>query len=76
MPVPAPQPAPGPLPAPVPTPPSGPAPVPAGPDKPAVDFFDWLLKVKSGYVRLDDHDKEVLKAVSAALADLEKPVKN
>ena len=48
-------------------------PSPAGPavDKPLADCLDWLLKVKAGEVKMDDLDKETLKAIKAALSDLE-----
>lgn len=54
-----------PIPVPVPVP--SPAPVP---DKEATDFLAWLLKVKSGFVRLDDHDRATLALIKPALADV------
>jgi hypothetical protein len=53
-----------PSPAPLPVPPLPTTPVP---DKEASDFLAWVLKVKSGTVRLDDQDKEILKLIKAAL---------
>lgn len=49
-----------------------PAPAPAVPaaDKEAADFLAWALKVKAGYVRLDDHDKETLKLIVSTLKDI------
>lgn len=52
--------------------PLAPAPAPAVPaaDKEAADFLAWALKVKAGYVRLDDHDKETLKLIVSTLKDI------
>lgn len=39
-------------------------------DPEATAFLDWTLKVKSGSVKLDDKDKEILKLIKASLADM------
>lgn len=59
-------------PTPAPAPPPGvPTPTPANgqADQPALDFLTWLIAVKSGTVKLDDYDREVLKQIASAMPE-------
>ena len=40
-----------------------------GADQPALDFLTWLIAVKSGTVKLDDYDREVLKQIASAMPE-------
>lgn len=47
----------------------------AAPSEPKADpeataFLDWMLKVKSGAVKLDDKDKEILKLIKSSVAEM------
>ena len=42
-------------------------------DKEIVNFIEWLIKVKTGTVKLDEADKEALKTVTKMLEENEKP---
>lgn len=54
-------------PAPVPVPAPKPGPALPDADKPAVDFLTWLIRVKAGEVKLDDHDREAIKLIRTGL---------